>query len=138
MEARDAAERCGPADAVLTEAARGVAARIEAGNDLAVQVDDLRAGVDPYARIGVVKRQRVPRRIEWRFGDLVHRPRLLEISIGAGVDEGIVAFHRFAQGRAWHWPPLVLVDDLGGQLLDRIGAEEVAGGIDMRRLRVPL
>src|SRR5467141_5227058 len=120
MEARDAAERCGPADAVLTEAARGVAARVEAGNDLAVQIDDLGAGADPDARIGVVKRGRVPRRVERRLGDLVHRPRLLEIGIDAGVDDGIVPFHRFAQGRAWHWPPRSSTSTSGGQLLDRI------------------
>src|SRR5260370_38645842 len=106
MEARDAAERCGAADAVLTEAARGIAARVEAGNDLAVQVDDLRAGVDPDARIGVVKRRRVPRRIERRLGDLVRRPRLLEIGIAPGVDAGIRGVHRFAQGRAGPWTPL--------------------------------
>ncbi len=103
-----------------------------------MQVDDLRAGVDPDARIGVVKRRRVPRRIERRLGDLVHRPRLLEIGIDAGVDEGIVAFHRFAQGRAGHWPPLVRVDDPPCQFLDCVGAEEITGGIDVGRLHVPL
>src|SRR5260370_25847263 len=129
MGARDAAERCGPADAVLTEAARGVAARVEAGNHLAVQVDDLGAGVDPYARIGVVKRWRVPRRIERRLGDLVHRPRLLEIGIDAGVDEGIVAFHGFAQGRPGHRPPLGPLSDPPRQFLVRSRPSTITGAV---------
>src|SRR5579884_4519966 len=90
VEAGDAAERCGPADAVLAEAARGIAARVKARYDLAVQVDDLSARVDPNARVGVVKRGRMPGRVEGRPGDLVHRPRLLEIGIDPGVHEGIV------------------------------------------------
>src|SRR5262249_57800822 len=106
VEAGKASERCGPADAVLAEPARRVAARVEAGNDVAAQVDDLGAGVDPDARIGVVEGWRGPGRIERRLRDLVHRPRFLEIGIDAGVDGGIVTFHRFAQGRARQWAAL--------------------------------
>src|SRR5262249_13360709 len=112
MEAGDAAERCCSADAMLAEPSGGIASRIEAWDRLAVKVDDFRTSSDPDARIGVVKRGSMPSRIERRRGDLVHRPRLLEICVDTGVDEGIVSFHRLAQGRCGHRPPLVLVDDL--------------------------
>ena len=64
VEAGDAAERGRPADAVLAETARGIPARVEPGDDLAAEVDDLRTRADPDAGIGVVERRRVPGRVE--------------------------------------------------------------------------
>src|SRR5258708_885886 len=53
VEAGDAAERGRAADAVLAESARRIPAHVEAGDDLAVEVDDLRAGAHPDAGIGI-------------------------------------------------------------------------------------
>src|SRR5580700_12039357 len=97
VHAGEAAEGSGAADAVLAESAGRIPAGIEARDDLAVQVEDLGGGVDADAGVGIVQRGRVPGRVERRRGDLVHGPRFLEIRIDAGIDEGIVAFHRLAQ-----------------------------------------
>ena len=66
IKARDAAEGRRPANAMLTEAARGIATGIKAGDDLAVQVDDLRLGVDADAGIRVVNARRMPCGVERR------------------------------------------------------------------------
>src|SRR5262245_49404596 len=133
----DAAEGRRAADAVLAEAARRVAAGVESRDRPATQVDDLRAGIDADAGIGVVDRRRVPGRVEWRLGDLVHGRRLLEVLVDRIVDEGVVAIDRPAQRLRRHRPPLMRIEDLLGELLDGIGREEITVGIDMRRLHRP-
>src|SRR5262249_14932613 len=64
MEPGDATAGCGTADAVLTEATRGITAYVETRYDFAPQVDGLGARVDPDARIRIVQRRRRPRRVE--------------------------------------------------------------------------
>src|SRR5262245_46651059 len=64
MMSGDPPEGRGAADAMLAEAAGGIAAGIEAGDRPAAQVDDLRARVDADASVGVVNRRRMPGRIE--------------------------------------------------------------------------
>src|SRR5262249_22190799 len=122
VPAGDAAKGGCSTHAMLTEPTRRIPARIEPRNDPAAKVNDLSTGVDADARIAVVQRGRVPGRVEWRRGNLVHRSGFLEVAIDPGINEGIVPLDRAAQRRAGHRPPLVLIDDLGGQLLRRIGA----------------
>src|SRR5579872_519032 len=66
VEAGEAAEGRGAADAVLAEAAGRVPARIEAGYDLAAQIDDLAGRVDADAGVGIVQGRGVPGRVERR------------------------------------------------------------------------
>jgi hypothetical protein len=59
MKSGDAAKSCRPADTVLTKTASRIAASIESRYHIAMKIDDLRVGIYPDARIGVVKRRRV-------------------------------------------------------------------------------
>src|SRR5438105_4076325 len=70
VESGDAAEGGGAADAVLAESTGRISAGIKAGYGLAAKIHHLGAGVDPDARITVVERGRVPRRVERRLGNL--------------------------------------------------------------------
>ena len=60
MPAAEAAEGRRAAEAVLAEAASRIATRVEARNHLPAQIENLPIGVDPYARIGIVQRGRMP------------------------------------------------------------------------------
>src|SRR5919197_250042 len=137
MTPSDTAEGRRTADAVLAEAAGRIAAGVEPRNRAAAQVDDLRAGVDTQPRIAIVDRRGMPGRVEWRLRDLVHGCRLPEVLVDRVVDEGVIAIDRFAQRLRRHRPPLIRIDDLLGELLDRIGGEEIAVGIDVRWLYGP-
>src|SRR6202007_739721 len=66
VPAGEATEGRGAADAVLAEAAGGVAASIEARDDVAAQIEHLAGRVDADAGIGVVQARGVPGRVERR------------------------------------------------------------------------
>ena len=77
--AGDVALASGAGDPVLAEAAGRLAAAIEAGDDLAVHVDDLAGGIDAQAGARVVNDRGCPGRIEGWFLDPMPWGRLVEI-----------------------------------------------------------
>ena len=83
MAAGDIALAGGASEAMLAEAAGRFAAAIKAGNDLAIQIDHLAAGVDAQTRARVMHHRRRPGGIERRRGDFVERSGFTEILIDA-------------------------------------------------------
>src|SRR6516165_8998891 len=133
--ASDVTLASGAGQPVLAEAAGRLAAAIEAGDDLAVNIDDLAGGIDAQAGAGVVDYRGCPGRIEGWFLDPMPRGRLVEIRIDPAFDKGIVPRHGLFEIGRRHRHALVLHDDLLGEIGEPVGAEEEAGSdFDVRRL----
>ena len=76
------------------EAARGFAAAVKAGNDLAIHIDDLAGGIDAQAGARVVDDRGCPSRVEGWFLDPVPWGWLVEIRIHSAFDKRIVPRRR--------------------------------------------
>src|SRR6187551_3166648 len=85
------------AQPMLGEATHGFSSRIEARDDLAVNVDHLLVSVDPESGKRVMEDGSRPCRIEGRLLDLEHRFGLLEVRVHARGDEGVVPLHSVLQ-----------------------------------------
>ena len=138
MPAGDKALTSGAGKPMQAETAGRFAAAIEARNNVAVQVEDLTLGVDPQAGSGVVDDRCRPGGEERWGGKFIPWRGLAEVMVDAGVDEAVVALDRVDQVLRRHRHALMLHDDLGRQLGDAAGAEEVAVGIDVGRRWGPL
>src|SRR5439155_4422205 len=92
------------AQAMLGQTTHGFAAGIEAGDDLAENIDHLLVRIDPEAGERIVEDGSRPRRIERRPLDLVHRFGLLEVGVDARRDEGVVPLNSLLEDRSRHRP----------------------------------
>src|SRR5262245_56104153 len=138
--AGDVAMDQGSSQAMLVAAARSFAAGIETGDDRALGVDDLTLAVDPHSPIGVVPDSADRSGIERRLLDLVHGGVLSapEIGIVALIDIGVPLANRLLEMLERHALELVARVDLLGQIVDGVGAEEVAVVGGEGRADVPL
>src|ERR1700686_5435371 len=85
MTACDPAEDDAARQTVLGEATHRLARAIEAGNDAAGTVDNLRIGVGVQARQSVVQDRRRPRREEWRLAEFEVQRLAAELVL-TGID----------------------------------------------------
>src|SRR5262249_39694862 len=115
-------------ETVHAEAAGRFTATVEARDDVARHVDDLALRGDAQADARVVHDGRRPGRVEGRLLDLVLGARLVEVGIGARVDEAVVARHRRLEDLHGHRVPHELVLDVRGELGDGVAGEEEALG----------
>src|SRR5215204_2805506 len=116
------------AQAMLVGAAAGFASGKQAGDGGAFHVDDLTFAVDPQASIRDVPNRTDRGGIERRLVDLVHGRVFSapEIRIGALIHVGVPLADRLLEILQRHPLELMARLDLASQLIDRIGAEEIA------------
>src|SRR5258708_33599649 len=105
-----------PSQAMLIAAATGLAAGIEAGDGLALHVDNLSPAVDPETTIGIVPDRIERRRIERRFFDSIHGRigPAPELRIAALIHIGVPPGHGFYKVRERNALELVALFDLRG------------------------
>src|SRR5688572_28086642 len=138
MHSRDVALSESSTVPVLTESARGFAGGVEAGNDLAGEVEDLACGVDAQAGPGVVEHRRRPGGIEGRLLDLELGCRFAEVGVATRVDKAVVPRHRLDQVAWRHGNPLIRHDDHRRELLQRVCLEEESVRIDEGWRHIPV
>src|SRR3989338_7922109 len=122
---------------MLIESSCLFAATVEAGYDLAIHVYHLALRIYSEAGARIVDEWRSPGSIEWGSLYLVLGCGFAEIRVRAGIHKGVVSGHRRLQGSAIHRSCLISVLDGGGEIRERVRAEEPAVGIDVRRRDLP-
>src|SRR5512135_1008024 len=115
---------------MLIETAGAFTGAIEAGNNLAVQIQHLTLAIDSQAGTGVMHVGSGPRRVERRRLKFVLWSRLVEVGVFTRVNERIVTLHGGVENLALHRLGLKFVLDRGGELRQRVAAEKITVGIN--------